>query len=139
MTKFDLHIIPGFNRGVCENAWDAPDGGPCFFRPTSVACSSLKGGSGDLTVTTGFDIDEDGNYVKKTGEARKKTSYYESSGDATMDEQGIQHGGELLTLGEIQQKRVNLVTTKLLLLLTLILGFTTISQLMNIIVLDDVR
>ena len=85
-----------FNRAVCENAWDAPDGGPCFFRPTSIACSSKKGGSGDLTVTPCFNIDEDGNYVKKTGKARKKTSYDELCGDATMDEQGVQHGGELL-------------------------------------------
>ena len=50
------------------------------------------GGSGDLAVTPCFGIDDDGNYVKKTGKARKKTSYDELCGDATMDEQGIQHG-----------------------------------------------
>ena len=99
---------------MCESAWDAPDGGPCFFRPTAISCSSRKGGSGDLAVTPCFKIDEDGNYVKKTGPARKwkRKEYEDLCKDATIDEQGIQHGGELFNTWRSPKKLCGFGTTK---------------------------
>ena len=67
------------------NAWDAPEGGPCFFRPAPVGCPDRNPAAEEFTVLC-FDKDKYGNFTKKPG----LDSCCEK---AFINERGIQIGG----------------------------------------------
>ena len=67
------------------NAWDAPEGGPCFFRSAGIYCPD-KNPEAAKTQAPCFDLNEQGNYTMR--------GWIESCcKDATIDERGIQLGG----------------------------------------------
>ena len=67
------------------NAWNASEGGPCFFRPAGVYCPD-KNPEAEKTQAPCFDLDEQGNYNITPGrEACCKS--------AMIDERGVQHNG----------------------------------------------
>ena len=67
------------------NAWDAPEGGPCFFRPAPVGCPDQNPTAEEFTVIC-FDKDKYGNFTIKPGRESCCT-------DAFINEQGVQIGG----------------------------------------------
>ena len=67
------------------NAWNATEGGPCFFRPTGIYCTD-KNPEAAKTVAACFDLTEEGDYVIKPGRES-------CCKDASVDERGVQHGG----------------------------------------------
>ena len=74
-----------FHRAACMYAWDAPEGGPCFFRPAGIYCPD-KNPEAAKTQAPCFDLNEQGNYTIKPGRGS-------CCKDATIDERGIQLGG----------------------------------------------
>ena len=71
-------------RGHCKALWDAPEGGPCFFRPIMPSCPDQNPNAEDFRENCFGGFDSDGNVKLRDDDCCK---------DATIDERGVQSGG----------------------------------------------
>ena len=71
-------------RAHCAELWDAPDGGPCFFRPINPSCPDGNPNAADFRKNCFGSIDSAGNIKLRNDECCK---------NAQIDDRGVQRGG----------------------------------------------
>ena len=71
-------------RAHCTELWNAPDGGPCFFRPITVACSEENPHASDYRSNCFGGFESDGKIKPRDDQCCK---------DAVFDDLGVQSGG----------------------------------------------